>query len=139
MRILTWHRHTISLLTNDPTDGGFQLYSAAQAATTAVIPSNVSYTEGSVIPLALDTAAVGLYSSTSDGCLGLPFPSLKPSPSGKTIIVWGGSSSVGALTIQLAVASGAEVVTTASSRNFDFCKKCGASEVFASCSLICPS
>lgn len=82
-----------------------------------------------MIPLALDTAAVGLYSPTSDGYFELPYPSFKPSPSGKTIIVWGGSSSVGALTIQLAVASGAKVVTTASSHNFDFVKGLGASEV----------
>jgi NADPH:quinone reductase-like Zn-dependent oxidoreductase len=75
-----------------------------------------------VIPLALDTAAVGLYSS-GDAGFGLSLPSLSPKPSGKTIVVWGGSSSVGALAIQLAVASGAKVVTTASSHNFDFVKK----------------
>lgn len=110
-------------------EGGFQLYSSAKADKSAIIPQSVSFAEGSVIPLALDTAAVGLYTSASDGGLGLPYPSLKPSSSGKTIFVWGGSSSVGALTIQLAVASGAKVVTTASKHNFEFCKKCGASEV----------
>lgn len=31
---------------------------------------------------------------------------------------------------QLAVAAGAKVIATASSHNFDFCKECGASEVF---------
>ena len=118
----------ISLLSNEPTDGGFLHYSSAQAATTTVIPSSTSYADASVIPLAFDTAAVGLY-STDTGFLGLPHPSLKPSSAGKTIIVWGGSSSVGALTIQLAAASGVTVVATASEHNFDFCKKCGASEV----------
>ena len=61
--------------------------------------------------------------------MGLSDPSHKPSPSGKTIVVWGGSSSVGAFAIQLAVASGAKVVTTASQHNFDFCKQRGATEV----------
>ena len=83
-----------------------------------------------MLPLAFDTAAIGLYLPTSDGYLGLPYPSLKPSPSGKTIVVWGGSSSVGALAIQLAVASGVSVIATSSPHNFDFCKRCGASQVF---------
>lgn len=121
-------RHLDNLMTQKSTDGGFALYTSAPAATTAIIPSSVSFTEGSVLPLAFDTAAVGLY-STDEGFLGLPKPSAKPSSTGKTIVVWGGSSSVGALVIQLAVASGVKVVATASKHNFDFCKKCGASEV----------
>ena len=66
----------------------------------------------------------------SGNSLGLPSPSLNPKPCGKTILIWGGSSSVGALAIQLAVAAGVKVITVASSRNFDLCKRCGASEVF---------
>jgi NADPH:quinone reductase-like Zn-dependent oxidoreductase len=119
----------ISLLSQDPADGGFQLYSAAVAAKAAKLPSSVSFAEGVVLPLAFDTAAIGLYSPASEGFLGLPMPSLDPKPSGKTIVIWGGSSSVGALTIQLAVASGVKVVTVASQRNFDFCRSLGASEV----------
>ena len=115
-------------MTQVSTDGGFALYTSAQAGTTAVLPASISFNEGSVLPLAFDTAAVGLY-STGEGFLGLPHPSAKPSSAGKTLIVYGGSSSVGALVIQLAVASGLKVVATASPHNFDFCKKCGASEV----------
>lgn len=122
-------RHMISLLSGNSEDGGFQLFSAAVAGKAAKLPSNVSFNEGSVIPLALDTAAVGLYSAKEDGYLGLSLPSLNPSDASKTIVVWGGSSSVGALVIQLAVASGVKVVAVASERNFDFCKKLGASEV----------
>jgi NADPH:quinone reductase-like Zn-dependent oxidoreductase len=123
-------RHAISLLSQDPADGAFQLYSSAVAAKAAKIPDSISFAQGSVLPLAFDTAAIGLYPSVADGGLGLPFPTLDPKPSGKTILVWGGSSSVGALTIQLAIASGVNVITTASQRNFDFCRKLGASEVF---------
>jgi len=82
------------------------------------------------LPLAIDTALVGLCSSASEGKgLGLPLPDLNPKPCGKTIVIWGGSSSVGAVATQLAVAGGAKVVAVASSHNFDFCKKNGASEV----------
>ena len=126
---LTLSSHAISLLSQKPTDGGFALYTSAQAGVTGIIPSSTSFTEASVVPLAFDTAAVGLYLPADQGFLGLPFPSHNPSSSGKTIVVWGGSSSVGAVTIQLAVASGVKVIATASEHNFDFCKKIGATEV----------
>lgn len=119
--------HTISLATQKPQDGGFQLYSAAPAISASIIPASMPYTEATVLPLAIDTAAHGLYDSRDKNYLGLQHPSLDPKPSGKTIFVWGGSSSVGALAIQLATASGAKVVTTASARNHDFVKKLGAS------------
>ncbi|KAJ2974179.1 hypothetical protein NQ176_g6194 [Zarea fungicola] len=51
-------------------------------------------------------------------------------PNGETVVVWGGSTSVGGNAIQLAVAAGYSVVTTASPRNFDYVKSLGASHVF---------
>ncbi|KAK3107945.1 hypothetical protein LTR53_018003, partial [Teratosphaeriaceae sp. CCFEE 6253] len=105
------------------------LYSRVKAGKAAVLPKSITYAAGSVLPLALDTAAVGLYSDGDKG-LGLPPPSLDPKPSGKVLVLWGGSSSVGALVTQLAVASGVKVITTASTHNFGFCKDAGASEVF---------
>ena len=44
--------------------------------------------------------------------------------------VWGGSTSVGNNAIQLAVAAGYDVITTASPKNFGYVKKLGASQVF---------
>ncbi|KAL5396418.1 hypothetical protein PMIN02_003241 [Paraphaeosphaeria minitans] len=44
--------------------------------------------------------------------------------------VWGGGSSVGSCAIQMANASGAEIFTTASRRNFDYVKSLGATKVF---------
>ena len=43
-----------------------------------------------------------------------------PRPTGQTVLVWGGSTSVGSNAIQLAIAAGYEVITTASPRNFDY-------------------
>jgi D-arabinose 1-dehydrogenase-like Zn-dependent alcohol dehydrogenase len=51
-------------------------------------------------------------------------------PNGKTLLVWGGSSSVGACAVQMAIASGYEVATTASAHNFGLCKDIGAKWVF---------
>lgn len=81
-----------------------------------------------MLPLAVDTAAVGLYSEREKGFLGLASPSLNPTSSGKTILVWGGSSSVGTAVIQLAVASGAKVVAVASKHNHELVKSLGATE-----------
>jgi NADPH:quinone reductase-like Zn-dependent oxidoreductase len=64
--------------------------------------------------------------------LGLPYPSLKqPVPSsGKTLVVYGGSSSVGSMATQLATAAGIYVISIAGLHNFGFSKRCGAAQVF---------
>jgi NADPH:quinone reductase-like Zn-dependent oxidoreductase len=53
-----------------------------------------------------------------------------PKPTGKALLIWGGATSVGSNGIQLAVAAGYEIITTASPKNFDYVKKLGASQVF---------
>ncbi|KAK4553427.1 hypothetical protein LTR86_009484 [Recurvomyces mirabilis] len=90
-----------------------------------VIAINTS--RGVVLPLGISTAAAGLYQK---GYLDLPFPTEKPDAQDRTVIIWGGSSSVGSCAIQLAVASGLHVVTTASPKNFDYCKELGAKHCF---------
>jgi len=60
--------------------------------------------------------------------MGLEYPTLTPTQSGKTLVVYGASSSVGALAIQLAVASGVYVIAIASKHNHEFCRSLGASE-----------
>ncbi|GIZ43983.1 hypothetical protein CKM354_000719200 [Cercospora kikuchii] len=118
--------HAVGLANGKATHGAFQLYTAVQSAYAAIIPSNVSYTNAAVLPLAIDTAGHGLYDQRSKGFLGLPEPTLHGSPCNKTIVVWGASSSVGALAVQLATASGAKVIGVASKHNHDFVKSLGA-------------
>lgn len=77
--------------------------------------------------MGITTAASGLFQSDF---LALPRPVEQPKSLGRSIIVWGGSSSVGSSAIQLAVAAGADVIATASSKNFTYCKELGASAVF---------
>lgn len=88
----------------------------------------MSFTDASVLPLALSTAAAGLYAEDN---LNLPPPNVAPKPANKAILIWGGSSSVGAVAIQLAKASGLAVITTASSHNLSSLKsQLGADYVF---------
>ncbi|KUJ10525.1 oxidoreductase-like protein [Mollisia scopiformis] len=119
--------HALGRITNEPKYGGFQLYTVAYEITVSPIPDSIPYEQAVVLPLAISTAAAGLYQK---GYLEVPYPTLNPKPSGQTILVWGGSSSVGSTTIQFAVASGLEVVSTASKKNLDFLKSLGAKHVF---------
>lgn len=105
----------------------FQLYTVLQEHMTSPIPSTMSYEDACVLPLGLSTAACGLFQEDQ---LGLQYPSVSSKPTGKTLLVWGGSTSVGSNAIQLAVAAGYEVFTTASPRNFDYVKRLGASKAF---------
>jgi NADPH:quinone reductase-like Zn-dependent oxidoreductase len=94
---------------------------------TSPIPDSLSYEKAVVLPLAISTAASGLYMK---GLLNLPYPSKNAKATNKVLLVNGASSSVGAVTVQLAIASGLKVIATASSSNFDFVKSLGATEVF---------
>lgn len=112
---------------NSSAEGAFQTYTVLLAHMVSQIPSTLSYQSAAVLPLGLSTAACGLFEKDQ---LALPYPSAHPKLTGKTLLVWGGSTSVGCNAIQLAVAAGYEVITTASPKNFEYVKKLGASQVF---------
>jgi len=107
--------------------GAFQLFVKAKEHNVAKIPDSVKFTEASVLPLCITTAASALFDKDH---LGLPLPQLEPKPQGKVILIWGGSSAVGALAIQLAIAAGFDVATTASAHNLEFLRSLGAKYVF---------
>jgi NADPH:quinone reductase-like Zn-dependent oxidoreductase len=120
--------HAINITNNKTSEGGFQLYTIVSDFMAAPIPDSISYEQASVLPLAVSTASCALYQEDQ---LTLEFPTVPARPStGKTVLVWGGTSSVGCSAIQLAVASGYEVIAVASPKNFDLLKKLGATEVF---------
>jgi len=113
---------------NDPAQSGFQKYTVLLVHMTCHIPNALSYERAAVLPLGLSTAACGLFQEDQ---LNLQYPSVPPpKPTGKSLLVWGGSTSVGLNAIQLAVAAGYEVITTCSPKNFAYVKHLGASQVF---------
>tara|TARA_R110002003_G_scaffold40_11_gene2748 strand:+ start:37535 stop:38458 length:924 start_codon:yes stop_codon:yes gene_type:complete len=127
--LLTAISHAFSLVSNDPVHGGFQLYTALNADVVAKIPSSLDFTAAAVLPLAISTAAACLFKKET---LALPLPSsdAKPSSTSKSVLIWGGSSSVGATAIQLAVGAGVKVVSVASKHNLEKLKELGASAAF---------
>lgn len=113
--------------------GGFQLYVKVKAVLAAKIPNGLTFEEAAVLPLSISTAAAGLYLQST---LRLRLPRIPGSaepislaPRTETLLLWGGSSSVGSSVIQLAVASGYNVVATASPANYGYVKSLGASLV----------
>ncbi|KAJ7692393.1 hypothetical protein B0H17DRAFT_1061387 [Mycena rosella] len=90
------------------------------------IPKYLEYEEASSIPLAFSTAVGAVFSD-----LKVPIPpagSSLPLPPNREVpvLVWGGSSSVGAYAIQVLHLSGYKVVTTASPSNNEYVKSLGA-------------
>ncbi|MGV8952737.1 MAG: zinc-binding alcohol dehydrogenase family protein [Cypionkella sp.] len=112
---------------NEKAQGAFQQYTIVLEHMAARIPDQMEFSDAAVLPLGLGTAASGLYGEKQ---LALLPPSHSPVAKDEVVLVWGGSSSVGANAIQLAVASGYTVITTASARNAEMLKSLGATAVF---------
>ncbi|PAV17231.1 GroES-like protein [Pyrrhoderma noxium] len=119
--------------TND--NSTFQQYTRVPASIVAKIPSNVTIDQAASVPVGLATAAVGLYSDNNrkQGAKIYIAPWLddgKNAYGGEPIVIFGGSSSVGQFSIQLAKLSGfSPIVTTASLHNTDLLKSLGATHV----------
>ena len=89
----------------------------------------MSFAEAAVLPLNISTAALMLFKKEALG-LSLPPSSGTALKNNRSVLIWGGSSSVGACAIQLAVAAGAKVVTVASAHNISKLKDLGAAAAF---------
>lgn len=113
---------------NNHAEGAFQNYSIAVENLASQIPADLPYENAAVLPLGLATAASGLF---LEDFLNLQWPTIpSKGPTGKAVLIWGGSTSVGSNAVQLAAAAGYEVFSTSSPRNFEYVKKLGASQVF---------
>lgn len=107
----------------------FQKYVVLKLPSVAKIPMEVAYTDATVLPLGINTAASCLF---MDVTLGLKPPSIGSTSTkqGETVLIWGASSSVGACGVQLAVSAGYHVVGVASKRNHEMVKGLGACACF---------
>ncbi|OOF91851.1 hypothetical protein ASPCADRAFT_56526 [Aspergillus carbonarius ITEM 5010] len=93
--------HAVGMATKRNQDNAFQAHTIVQVNMASELPDHIPYENAAVLPLAFSTACCGLF---QDDC-------------------------VGSNAIQLAVAAGHEVITTASPKNFDYVKKLGATQV----------
>ena len=102
--------------------GAYSEYVVQEGSLVFRYPSTISPESAATIPLASITAALGLF---HEMCLPLP-----PASCETSILIWGGSTSVGQYTIQLAKAVGCFVITTASPARHDYLKELGADICF---------
>ena len=102
--------------------GAYSEYVVQDASLVFRYPSTLSAESVATIPLASTTAALGLFHE-----MGLPLP---PANSGATLLVWGGSTSVGQYAIQLGKAAGCLVIVTASPARHAYLKELGADACF---------
>ncbi|CAH0047590.1 unnamed protein product [Clonostachys solani] len=93
------------------------------------VPSNLSLKDASAICMAAHTSADALFN-----VIGLGFPAADVTgidPTGRGILIWGGASSVGCMTIQIAKAAGFQhIFTTASLKNHSVLRQLGATHCF---------
>jgi NADPH:quinone reductase-like Zn-dependent oxidoreductase len=110
---------------NRAAEGAFQHYVVLLEHMVCPIPNSLSFEQAAVLPLGLSTAATGLFQRDH---LGLALPSATPADRLETVLVWGGSTSVGSNAIQLARNAGYRVLATASPHNFAYIQSLGAAE-----------
>lgn len=132
--------HCINLLTGRPSDGAYQLYTVVPVDKAAVLPDHIPFADGVVVPFAVEAAVCALCVKKPGPCtpgvstpaLGLPYPTLESRTQriGKTLVIYGASSSVGSMATQIATAAGINVIAIAGGHNFDIIKACGGIQVF---------
>ncbi|KAG5644177.1 hypothetical protein DXG03_009018 [Asterophora parasitica] len=116
----------------DNDKAGYQHYTLADAAITAKIPANISFDEAASIPVALASAASGLYLPAPHGAGRVaPFQdSTRGKDANSPLVIFGGATSVGQYIIQLAKLSGfSPIIATASLKHDAYLKSLGATHV----------
>lgn len=109
-------------------ESGFQAYVVVDAGLAAALPDTLPFEEAAVLPLAISTAAAGLFENDQ---LALDHSHLgDAAPRDEVVVVWGGATAVGGNAIQLARTAGYRVITTASAKNHDQMKRLGAEAAF---------
>ncbi|KAM0562187.1 hypothetical protein ACHAPJ_002632 [Fusarium lateritium] len=102
--------------------GAFSGYTKAHESICFKVPKSTSLQEAATVPLASLTAWLAFFSKDS--------LNIDRTKSDTTVLIWGGSSSVGQYAVQIAALSGFKIVTTCSPHSFDLVKSLGAHHVF---------
>ncbi|KAL8747685.1 MAG: hypothetical protein Q9190_000481 [Brigantiaea leucoxantha] len=113
-----------TVISNSDIDhGAFQEYCLVNDNAAAKIPDNMSFEEGSVFPMAIATAGVGIF-------LKLDIARPRGQKQSGGFLVWGASSSVGSIAVQIVASLGYTVYAVCSPRHQSNIRTLGASHVF---------
>ncbi|THY86247.1 putative alcohol dehydrogenase [Aureobasidium pullulans] len=118
-----------------PSGGAFAEYTALPGELALRIPDYMSFEDAATLPTALNTTVLAVFWS-----MNIPMSLIdKPAEKSFPILVYGGSTSVGTMVIQMLKRpdeadflrrAGLRPITTCSPKNFDFVKSFGAEAVF---------
>lgn len=114
-------------INQSPDGGAFAEFVLGDVDLSFRIPDAMAFEDAATLGTAITTVGQSLYQS-----LQLPWPAV-PAPAEEeagSVLIYGGSSSMGTLAVQYAKLSGCKVVSTASPANFALVKAMGADEVF---------
>ncbi|KAI0127652.1 putative alcohol dehydrogenase [Xylariales sp. AK1849] len=111
--------HCLGLVHGGARHGGFQKFTACREPVVAVIPDSLPFEQAVVLPLSISTSSSALFAHLK---LRLPTPEGSRAARNEIILIWGAASSMGSTAIQLAVAAGYNVITTASAKNHEYVK-----------------
>jgi NADPH:quinone reductase-like Zn-dependent oxidoreductase len=106
--------------------GTFAEYCLVEDYAAILKPDELSPEQACSLPVAAATSFLALF---HDGGLNLSHRDA-PENRNKTVLVWGGASSVGMMAVQLLAGLNYNVVSTASGNNVDHVKRLGASHVY---------
>lgn len=117
------------LYTSNADHGAWQTYTLLKETNVTPLPSNISFEDATVFPMAFSTAINVFFVQ-----LGLPRPASVNEPvtipGTKGLLIWGGGGAVAAALIQLGKALGFTIYTTANLKHRERLQQLGATEVF---------
>ncbi len=111
-----------SIATGKMEHGAFQQYPILFENASVKIPDNVSFEQGTTLPMAVATSGVAIFT-----CLEIP---RTPSKQNGGFLVWGSSSAVGTAAVQIAASLGFKVLAVCSPLHHSYVKSLGATQVF---------
>lgn len=111
---------------NHPAQSAFQTHVVLKERMCSPLPDTVAFQEAAVLPMAITTAAAGLFQTDQ---LALLPPTAAPTEPHQSVLIFGGATSVGMNAIQLARNAGYDVIATSSPRNAALLQRLGARAV----------
>ncbi|KAF4810905.1 Trans-enoyl reductase [Colletotrichum siamense] len=109
-----------------PLVGAFAQYTGASDTGVLKLPEHISMEQGASLASGLGTVGLALFHSLQIN--GYPLEEVQGKP--RHVLIYGGSSAVGTLAIQLVKLAGLKPITTCSPRNFDLVTSYGAEKAF---------
>ncbi|KAJ5970420.1 Polyketide synthase enoylreductase [Penicillium vulpinum] len=117
---------------SDPHSGAFAQYVKADASLVMKVPAAMPWEDAATLGVALGTACISFWKA-----LGLTASPNEPATTPFPVLVYGGSTAMGTMAVQVLKLSGLTPIATSSPKNFDLVKSFGAKQVFDYASPTC--